>query len=88
MSSKKYTYVEESKKICNNRQISIEQSFPKKIFDDPPKVFWKYYDLYRRNKISIAQYVEKTGITEYAIRIFLNQIGENKAKKIEYFEQI
>lgn len=48
--------------------------------NDIPKIFWKYFDLYRRKKITLAQYVEMTGLTHLEIRTFLNTIDEKKFK--------
>ena len=54
---------------------------PMKIYaNDIPKIFWKYFDLYRRKKITLAQYVEMTGLTHLEIRTFLNTIDEKKSK--------
>lgn len=48
--------------------------------NDIPKIFWKYFDLYRRKKITLAQYVEMTGLTCLEVRAFLNTIDEKKFK--------
>lgn len=45
-----------------------------------PKIFWKYFDLYRRKKITLAQYVEMTDLTDSEIRTFLNTIDEKRSK--------
>lgn len=39
-----------------------------------PKIFWKYYDLYRRNKIQIKEFSEKTTLSVEAIMKYLNCI--------------
>lgn len=41
-----------------------------------PNVFWKYYDLYRRKKISLKEYAAKTEIDEPTLKIFLNLIAQ------------
>ena len=41
---------------------------------DPPKVFWKYYDLYRRKRISLSEYAAATGLSAFAIRHFLKNV--------------
>lgn len=48
--------------------------------NDIPKIFWKYFDLYHRKKITLAQYVEMTGLTRLEIRTLLNTIDEKKFK--------
>ena len=50
---------------------------------DVPKIFWKYYDLYRRKKITLTQYSEKTGLSISAIEGFLRETTGNGAKSIE-----
>lgn len=45
--------------------------------DEIPKVFWKYYDLYRRGKITLRQYVDKSGISESEIVSYLNTIKQS-----------
>ena len=40
---------------------------------EPPKVFWKYYDLYRRKRISLSEYAAATGLSAFAIRHFFEE---------------
>ena len=47
---------------------------------DPPKVFWKYYELYRRKRISLSEYAAATGLSAFAIRLFLKNVVEKKPK--------
>lgn len=42
-----------------------------------PKVFWKYYDLYRRKQLTIDEYTSKTGLSKEKIQCFLQEILEN-----------
>lgn len=49
-----------------------------KISENIPKIFWKYYDLYRRNQITTIQYIEKTGLTASEIKHFLNEIRKKQ----------
>ncbi len=37
-----------------------------------PKVFWKYYDLYRRKEISLYEYSEKAELSQEEILHFLS----------------
>ena len=55
---------------------------------DPPKVFWKYYDLYRRKRISLSEYAAATGLSAFAIRHFLKNVVEKRPKTIEKPKQI
>ena len=55
---------------------------------DPPKVFWKYYDLYRRKRISLSEYASATGLSAFAIRHFLKNVVEKSPKAIEKPKQI
>lgn len=50
---------------------------------DPPKVFWKYYDLYRRKRISLSEYAAATGLSAFAIRHFLKNVVEKSPQAIE-----
>lgn len=36
-----------------------------------PKVFWKYYDLYRRKEISLEEYSQKSDLPEDEILQYL-----------------
>ena len=55
---------------------------------DPPKVFWKYYDLYRRKRISLSEYAAATGLSAFSIRYFLKNVVEKSPKAIEKPKQI
>ena len=55
---------------------------------EPPKVFWKYYDLYRRKRISLSEYAAATGLSAFAIRHFLKNVVEKSPKAIEKPKQI
>ena len=55
---------------------------------EPPKVFWKYYDLYRRKRISLSEYIAATGLSAIAIRHFLKNVVEKSSKAIEKPKQI
>ncbi len=55
---------------------------------EPPKVFWKYYDLYRRKRISLSEYAAATGLSTFAIRHFLKNVVEKRPKTIEKPKQI
>ena len=55
---------------------------------DPPKVFWKYYDLYRRKRISLSEYAAATGLSAFVIRRFLKNVVEKSPKAIEKPKQI
>lgn len=39
--------------------------------EDIPKIFWKYYDLYRRKIITIDEYVGQTGLSGDMLRKYL-----------------
>ena len=39
-----------------------------------PKVFWKYYDLYRRKQITFNEYIALSGIQEELLAEYLNYI--------------
>jgi hypothetical protein len=43
----------------------------KNNYVDVPKVFWRYFDLYRRKRITLEEYSEKSGITIAELRAYL-----------------
>lgn len=47
---------------------------PEKNILEIPKVFWKYYDLYRREKISIEEYSLKSKLPQEEILRYLSAI--------------
>lgn len=55
---------------------------------EPPKIFWKYYDLYRRKRISLSEYASATGLSAFAIRHYLKNVVEKRSKVIENPKQI
>lgn len=46
-----------------------------------PKVFWKYYDQYRRNKLNLVNFSEKANLSTDQILTFLKEI--NKIEKTD-----
>lgn len=42
-----------------------------------PKIFWKYYDLYRREQLTIEEYSAKSGLSANEIEYFLQEISES-----------
>ena len=50
---------------------------------EPPKIFWKYYDLYRRKRMSLSEYAAATGLSAFEIRHYLMDIVEKESKPIE-----
>lgn len=45
---------------------------------EPPKIFWKYFDLYRRKKLTLADYTQKTGISEERLEEYLANAVEKE----------
>ena len=68
--------------------IFSPSGYPPKKYGEPPKVFWKYYDLYRRKQITLNDYVVKTGLELPAICYYLDAVAEKKTKNIERDSQI
>lgn len=56
--------------------IFSPSGYPPKKYGEPPKVFWKYYDLYRRKQITLNDYVVKTGLELPAICYYLDAVAE------------
>lgn len=47
------------------------------LFDNEykiPNAFWKYYDLYRRNEITLKTFSEKSGLSKEFILLYLKMI--------------
>lgn len=44
---------------------------------DIPKIFWAFYDLFRRKQLTISQFSERTGLTKEEITRFLKEISKN-----------
>ena len=44
---------------------------------DIPKIFWAYYDHFRRKQITLTQFSEKTGITKENILCILKEKNPN-----------
>ena len=42
-----------------------------------PKIFWAYYDLFRRKEIDISQFSKKTSLSETEISRILKEIAKN-----------
>jgi len=55
---------------------------------DIPPIFWKYYDLYRRRKITLSQYSESSGLQIWEIKNYLKAIEEEQRKFVENPKQI
>lgn len=64
--------------------IFSPSGYPPKKYGEPPKVFWKYYDLYRRKQITLNDYVVKTGLELPAICYYLDAVAEKNAN-VKYF---
>ena len=45
-----------------------------KVKRTPPKVFWKYYDLFRRRQLSLAEFAYLSGLSETAISVYLSEL--------------
>lgn len=45
---------------------------------DIPKIFWKYYDLYRRKLITFSDFMVLSGINRELLCKYLSHIGENR----------
>lgn len=44
---------------------------------DIPKIFWAFYDLFRRNHITLAQFSERTNLPKEEISRILEEIRKN-----------
>ena len=63
----------------DDRSVSLNYYLSKE-YRDPPKAFWKYYDLYRRKQITLDEYAVMTGLALRDLPLSSCYYGE-KAKK-------
>jgi hypothetical protein len=40
----------------------------------PPKIFWKYYDLFRRGQLSLEQFSKLSGLSESMLKGYLKNL--------------
>lgn len=66
----------------DDRSVSLNYYLSKE-YRDPPKAFWKYYDLYRRKQITLDEYAVMTGLAPSAICRYLAAITEKKPKTLK-----
>ncbi len=43
-----------------------------------PKIFWKYYDLFRRKQITLSEFSERTAYSEEELLLFLMEIAKKE----------
>jgi hypothetical protein len=43
-------------------------------YTDPPKIFWKYYDLFRRKQITLEQFSSLSHLSKKEITTFLKNL--------------
>lgn len=46
--------------------------------DEAPKIFWKYYDLFRRGLITIDEYSYKTSLKKDVLLWYITNVTENE----------
>ena len=64
-------------RIAIEKKKEVDDTMNTNIDDELPKIFWKYYDEYRRKKISLKEYSELTGIKENQLKIYVSKISEH-----------
>ena len=72
-----------NKQVETNKEINHQPAT-----NDIPKIFWKYFDLYRRRKITLYQYAESTRLSIPDIERFLKETTGKSAKIIEKTKQL
>lgn len=65
-------------RIAIEKKKEVDDTMNTNIDDELPKIFWKYYDEYRRKKISLKEYSELTGIKENQLKIYVSKTSEHK----------
>lgn len=56
--------------------------------EEPPKVFWKYYDSYRRKKITLSEYSLASGMPISLIQYYLKNVVDKQPQTVEKLEKI
>ena len=56
--------------------------------EEPPKVFWKYYDSYRRKKITLSEYSLASGMPVSLIQYYLKNVVEKQPRTVEKIKKI
>lgn len=64
-------------RIATKKEKGVDDTINIDIDDEIPKIFWKYYDEYRRKKISLKEYSKLTGIKENQLEIYFSEISEH-----------
>ncbi len=41
-----------------------------------PKIFWAYYDLFRRKQIPLSEFAQRTGLSKVEIALYLKEISK------------
>ena len=47
---------------------------------DIPKIFWAFYDLFRRKKIDIAEFSQRSNLSKEEIELYLKEISKKVIK--------
>ena len=56
--------------------------------EEPPKVFWKYYDSYRRRKITLSEYSLASCMPISLIQYYLKNAVEKQSQTVEKIKKI
>ena len=56
--------------------------------EEPPKDFWKYYDSYRRKKITLSEYSLASGMPVSLIQYYLKNVVEKQPRAVEKIKKI
>lgn len=70
-------YILSDRKLSKEKTQLICSQFLTKC-EEPPKIFWKFYDSYRRKKITLSEYVIATGIPISVIQYYLKNVVEKQ----------
>lgn len=57
-------------------------------YSEPPKIFWKFYDLYRRKKMSLGEYAIATNLSVSLIQRYLKNKAAEVPETIELSQQL
>ena len=57
-------------------------------YSEPPKIFWKFYDLYRRKKMSLDEYAIATDLSVSLIQRYLKNEAAEAPETIELSQQL
>lgn len=77
-----------SELIYDNQTVEDNEAIYRSTTEEIPKIFWRFFDLYRRKEITLAQYSEKTSLSIPTLKKFLREATGKSSKTIERTKEL